>query len=114
MTINEKASSRSQGIAREQKNAVKKFDRSSQGDESTESTSQAATAQDIKTGQPRNTENKPASKPAAAKREQSDIFKSFSKPRTKLKKEDTSSSTSASPAPNIAHSVSSLSLFNCN
>ncbi|KAL2039809.1 hypothetical protein N7G274_007209 [Stereocaulon virgatum] len=47
-------------------------------------------------------DSKPSSKPATLKREQSDIFKSFSKPTANLKKEDTGSSTGTSPAPSAA------------
>ena len=51
-------------------------------------------------------ESKPTSKPALLKREQSDIFKSFSKPKAKLKKEDTDSSTTVSFAPVAEQAVS--------
>lgn len=50
-------------------------------------------------------DSKPPSKPATLKREQSDIFKSFSKPTAKLKREDTGSSTGTSPAPSAAQAV---------
>lgn len=89
-------------------------DPTSPGDKPTKSTSQAAVAQDSKAEQPRDVGKKPAIKPSVAKREQSDIFKSFSKPKAKLKNEDTSSSTGASPAPNAAHSVSIFLLFSCD
>ncbi|KAF6230980.1 hypothetical protein HO173_010888 [Letharia columbiana] len=103
-TVNEKASSKSQGLNREQKNAVKSSDRPPPSDKSTKSTSQAAFAPDIRAERPRDVEKKPVSKPAAAKREQSDIFKSFSKPKAKLKHEDAGSSTGAFPVPSTAHS----------
>ena len=60
---------------------------------------------------PRDVEGKPISKPAPIKREQSDIFKSFSKPKAKVKHEDTGSSTGASPAPSRGRSVSLNHLF---
>lgn len=100
-TINKKAISKSQGINRDQRNADKPSDRSSSSDKST---SQDALTSAKKAERPRDVEKKPASKPSAAKREQSDIFKSFSKPKTKLRHEDTGSSTAASPAANIAPS----------
>ncbi|CAD6584828.1 MAG: hypothetical protein ASARMPREDX12_006640 [Alectoria sarmentosa] len=105
-TINEKARNKSRGTNREQKIAVKSPDRPSSSNKSIKSTPQAAVASDIKAERPRDVEKKPASQPIAAKREQSDIFKSFSRPRAKLKHDDTASSTGASPAPNTAYSQS--------
>ncbi|KAL8699139.1 MAG: hypothetical protein Q9224_001548, partial [Gallowayella concinna] len=46
-------------------------------------------------------EKKPATKAPTMKREQSDIFKSFSKPQPKLSRENTQSSTGASPTPKV-------------
>ncbi|KAL9130635.1 MAG: hypothetical protein Q9175_006970 [Cornicularia normoerica] len=103
-TFEEKASSRPQGFSREQRNVVKSSGRPSPSDKSTRSTFQAAVTPDIKADRPRDVENKPAGKPVVVKRDQSDIFKSFSKPKAKLKHEDTGSSTGASLAPNRAHS----------
>lgn len=100
--MNEKASGKLQGIKRESKNAVNPSDRPPSSDKLTKSTSQAAFVPEIKTERFRDAEKKPS----AAKREQSDIFRSFSKPKPKLKHEDTDISTGASPAPNTAHSVS--------
>ncbi|KAL8796430.1 MAG: hypothetical protein Q9182_007389, partial [Xanthomendoza sp. 2 TL-2023] len=51
-------------------------------------------------------EKKPAPKAPAMKREQSDIFKSFSKPQPKTSRENTQSSTGASPAPKAGTPVS--------
>ncbi|KAL8953377.1 MAG: hypothetical protein Q9222_000754 [Ikaeria aurantiellina] len=45
-------------------------------------------------------EKKPTAKPPRLKKEQSDIFKSFSKPREKVSRENTGTSTAASPVPN--------------
>lgn len=107
----EKAGSKSQGINKVQKDAVKPSDRPLSNDEPTQSISQAAVAPEIKAERPSDVEKKSISKPSAVKREQSDIFKSFSKPKTKLKHEDAGIPTGASAAPDIAPSVSNLFSF---
>ena len=56
-------------------------------------------------------DSKPSSKPASLKREQSDIFKSFSKPKAKSKRQDPGGFTGASPAPSAAQPVRVHSLF---
>ena len=113
-TINKNSGSQSQGINREQKIAVESSDQLLSSDKSTKLTSQATVAPDLKAERPRVVERKPTSKPAVMKREQSNIFKSFSKPKAKLKQEDTGSSSGASPVPDSADSVSTLSLAICN
>lgn len=59
----------------------------------------------VKAQPPRQTEKKAISKVSSQKREQSAIFKTFSKPKPKLKKEDTGSSAGASSAIATGHSV---------
>lgn len=105
-TLSEKSSNKTQGGHREHKSAIESSDRPSPSDDSTRSTPQSVTVRDIQAKRPRDLEGKSANKPAPAKREQSDIFKSFSKPKANLKHENTASSTSASPAPNRGHSES--------
>ena len=57
---------------------------------------------EAKTKEPESGDRKAISKPPTMKREQSDIFKSFSKPKAKLNREDAGSSDGASPAANTA------------
>jgi len=63
---------------------------------------------EVKPEQPKaaTTSKKPAGKPPAMKREMSDIFKSFSKPKPKLAREETGSSHGGTPAPETPQSVS--------
>ena len=61
---------------------------------------------DMDSQQPKNGSKRAIVKTPAIKREQSDFFKSMSKPKTKLDRENTDSSTGASPAPTIVFSVS--------
>ena len=105
-----KAGSESQG-SRVQKSAAKPFDRPSSNDEPAQSLSQAAVAPEVKAERPSDVKKKPASKPSAVKREYSDIFKSFSKPKTKLKHDDAAIQTSASAAPDTAPPVSNFFSF---
>ena len=102
-----KASSKNQGINKVAKNAVKPFDGSSTSDKSNGSTSKAVVALETKVERPRDAEEKPASKRSAAK-ESSEIFKSFSRPKTSLKHENTGISISASPVPDSVPLVSIL------
>lgn len=53
----------------------------------------------------KSTDKKSTSKPKPLKQERSDIFKSFSKPKAKINREDTGSSAGASPAPTNVPSV---------
>jgi len=96
--LHDKASSISQGV-RANVETSKQPDRPSSSDQSIGSTPQAES---------KPTEKKPTSKPAAPKREQSDIFQSFSRPKAKLTKEDTGSSIGVSPAPASRQSVGNL------
>lgn len=112
-TINEKAESKDQGVNREQNNAVKSFNRRSSQAKSTKSTPKVTVAVDTKAEGARDVEKKPASKPLAVKREPSDIFKSFSRPKSSLKRENTGTSAGASPAPTTAPSVRILLLLFC-
>ena len=57
---------------------------------------------EAKTEEPTTSDTKTATKLPTIRREQSDIFKSFSKPKPKLNREDTRSSTGASPAASAA------------
>ena len=63
---------------------------------------------EVKQEQPKaaTTSKKPTGKTPAMKREMSDIFKSFSKPKSKLTKEETGSSHGGTPAPETPQSVS--------
>lgn len=110
-TVNEKATSSSQGINREHSNVVKPSDPPASNYKSTKSTVQAAVAPEGKAERQKEVEKKPASKPPAVKREQSDVFKSFSKPNTKLKHEDTAIAPDASPLRDTALSVRFFLLF---
>lgn len=65
---------------------------------SSQDSSRAEIKPKVKTEDSKSSDKKINSKPPATKREHSDIFKSFSKPRAKLSRESTSSSTGA-PAP---------------
>lgn len=67
--------------------------------------SPAESGSDLKAQQPARTKKKVTGKPTGLKREQSDLFKSFSKPKAKLNREDTGSSVGDSPAPSAAQSV---------
>lgn len=60
---------------------------------------------EVKSQQIKGGDRKSGHKPSALKREQSDLFKSFSKPKPKLDREDTGSSASGSPGPASVHSV---------
>lgn len=63
----------------------------------------------VKSQPPRKTEKKAISKVSSQKREQSAIFKTFSKPKPKLKKQDTGSSAGTSAivtANSVRHSSS--------
>jgi len=55
-----------------------------------------------KTEEPRSSDKKTTIRPPIMRKEQSDIFKSFSKPKAKLNREDTGSSAGASPAASTA------------
>lgn len=59
----------------------------------------------VKSQPPRNTEKKAIGKVSSLKREQTDIFKSFSKPKPGLPKENIGSSAATSSAISTAHSV---------
>lgn len=67
---------------------------------------QATATPNAKADLPRASGKAAASKPANVKREQSDIFKSFSKPKAKLQNEDTDTLTVPPSAPATALSVS--------
>ena len=57
------------------------------------------------------TASKSAGKVRSVKKEQSDIFRSFSKPKPRLTRENTDSSAGPSPAPAASLSVSSSNLL---
>ena len=104
VSANMKISSRNQSISEGDKKALKPFVGSSSSDNLTES--KAAVALETKIEGLRDTEEKPASKRSAAKRQSSEIFKSFSRPKTSSKHEKTVIPVGASLAPNTATSVS--------
>lgn len=97
----DKGSDNSQDSIREQKKGVKPLDRSLPNDRSIKSNSKAAVAPEMKAEGPRNLE-KPAGKRSAAKKEPSDIFKPFSRPRVNSKLEKTDIPNGASAAPSTA------------
>ncbi|KAI9789437.1 MAG: hypothetical protein M1835_001680 [Candelina submexicana] len=51
------------------------------------------------------TDSKPTTRPSSLKRDKSDIFKSFAKAKSSLKREHTGSSAGGSPAPSVAESA---------
>lgn len=59
---------------------------------------EAQTRFSAKTEEPRNSDKKTTTRPPIMRKEQSDIFKSFSKPKAKFDREDTGSSAGASTA----------------
>lgn len=66
-----------------------------------EEASLAESGSDLKSQQPARTTKKAPGKPTSLTREQSDLFKAFSKPKAKLHREDTGSSVGDSPAPSV-------------
>ncbi|MCJ1265569.1 hypothetical protein MMC22_005449 [Lobaria immixta] len=75
----------------------------------TKASSQAEVKPAVKSQPPRKTEKKAASKVSNLKREQSDIFKSFSNPKPRLNRENTGNSAGTSSAIATAHSQESSS-----
>lgn len=71
----------------------------------TKASSQAEVKPAVKSQPPRKTEKKATSKVSNLKREQSDIFKSFSKPKPRLNRENTGNSAGTTSAIATAHSV---------
>ena len=61
-------------------------------------TDQPASEPIVKSERPTSTTKKPAGKAASTKRENSDIFKSFSKSKPKIERRDTESSVDTTPA----------------
>ena len=74
----------------------------------TSATAKSNLEQEISRDTAKDTAKKAASRPTAVKREHSDIFKSFGKPRANVSRENTDSSLAASPAPIDPQSVSTL------
>ncbi|MCJ1454329.1 hypothetical protein MMC28_004682 [Mycoblastus sanguinarius] len=102
---NDRAKHKSQESSRPSTANTKCVDRPSSSGKSSRSTPQAETKLEVKVEHSKNANKKPASKLPPMRREQSDIFKSFSKPKVaKLKREDTESSNDASPVPTIVKS----------
>lgn len=112
-TTDRKVNSKAHGINREPKSAIISFAGSSPSDKSAQSTSKPVVDLDVKAERLKNVKEQPASQLSAAKRQPSDLFKSFSGPGRSSKHENTSSSTVASLAPNTAIRVSSFSSSNC-
>ena len=112
-TTSEKAGSKSQGIVKKQKMAVKPVNGFSSSEVSIKQTSKVIAYPETNGEGPNDVEEKPASKRSLVKREPSDIFKSFSRPKVSLKHESTGSSTGASPASKTAPTVSMSLLFDC-
>ncbi|MCJ1300326.1 hypothetical protein MMC08_003122, partial [Hypocenomyce scalaris] len=77
---------------------------SSQASRDSKEASPTDSGPEVKSQQPARTNKKTIGKPTAIKREQSDLFKSFSKPKAKLNREDTGSSVGDSPAPSAVQS----------
>lgn len=70
--------------------------------------SQSRVKSGVKSQPPRKTEKKAINKVSSLKREQPDIFKTFSKPKPKINREDTGSSAGNSSVIATAHSVRHL------
>ena len=108
-----KARSKTKVNTKEQKNAFKPFGVSSSNDQLSESASKAVVAPKTRADEPRDVEERPASKRSAGKTESSDTFRSFSRPMKSLKHANAGIWTSASLAPNTAPLVSILPPFHC-
>ena len=78
----------------------------SQASRGSKEASPAESGSDVRSQQSARTNRKATGKPRGLKREQSDLFKSFSKPKAKLNREETGSSAGDSPALSAAQSVS--------
>ncbi len=63
---------------------------------------------EARTEESKSSDKKTMTKPPSMRRQQSDIFKSFSKPKATLKREDTGSSTDASPAGSAAPALNKV------
>lgn len=77
----------------------------------------AIAAQEIQLDEPRDAGEQPANKRSAGKRKSSDLFKSFSRPKMRLKQEDSDDSARASHALDTASLVSttlSIACEKCN
>ncbi|KAI4131579.1 MAG: hypothetical protein LQ347_002916 [Umbilicaria vellea] len=64
--------------------------------------SSADSGSDLTSQQPKRTTKKATGKPTGPRREQSDLFKAFAKPKAKLNRDDTGSSVGDLPAPPVA------------
>jgi len=106
-----KPSSKPQETSKPDKKSSTLFDRPPSSGRASKSTPQTECEPEPKLERAKDVDRKAASKPANLKREQSDLFKSFSKPKAKLKREDTGSSAGESPAPATEPSVRSASLM---
>lgn len=67
--------------------------------------SSADSGSDLTSQQPKRTTKKATGKPTGPRREQSDLFKAFAKPKAKLNRDDTGSSVGDLPAPPVAQLV---------
>ncbi|MCJ1277604.1 hypothetical protein MMC21_005418 [Puttea exsequens] len=100
VSVGSKASARSQESSKGNGTSASPFDRPSLRDNVSLSTSQPE-MKSATTEKPKTSGREAAAKSAVLKREQSDLFKAFSTSQTKLKKENSVSSTEDSPAPGI-------------
>jgi len=91
-------SGKSQEISKQDIKSGSPFDRPSSSGKASKSTPQAESKPEPKAERAKDADKKVAPKAASLKREQSGLFKSFSKPKAKLKKEVTGSSAGESPA----------------
>ena len=105
VSVGSKASARSQESSKGNGTSASPFDRPSLRDNVSLSTSQPE-MKSATTEKPKTSGREAAAKSAVLKREQSDLFKAFSTSQTKLKKENSVSSTEDSPAPGIERHVS--------
>lgn len=92
-----KTSSKSQGTSKQDTEFSNPFERPSSSSKTSKSTTQAESKSELKNARVKEADKKATPKPANLKREQSDLFKSFSKPKAKLTEEDTGSSAGNSP-----------------
>ncbi|KAK4696138.1 DNA polymerase delta subunit 3, partial [Lecanoromycetidae sp. Uapishka_2] len=93
-----KLSGKVQAMSQQDPPSSSPFNRPSSSGKAAKSMPQVESISEPKTARANEPDKKAMAKPAKLKREQSDLFKSFSKPSVKLKREDTGSSAEDSPA----------------
>lgn len=96
---------KSQESSKQDPKSSSPFDRPLSSGKARKATTQLESKTEPRFARAKEADKKATAKPANLKREQSDLFKSFSKPRAKFNKEDTGSSAGDSPVPVTEHSV---------